>query len=197
VTSGDIDRDFDRAWAMAGSVERIARGVGLSAADVDLVGRAYALALEPRVVLDEHDPAYLHPGRTVLVLLQDVGPLAGNVLAAAAVHESEEASFRLDSGDVERALGSAVAGIVASLPLPDDDDLVERLVSLDESARLAALAERLDHVRHAHLHEDPARWRVLKSEVEAAWAPVAERTHPRLADRYRAWLRAIERRLGR
>jgi hypothetical protein len=188
--------DIDRARAMAGSVERIARGVGLAEPDVDLVARAYALAMEPRRVLDEHDPAFLHPGRSILVLLQDVGPLPAEVLAAAAVHESEEARFRLKVSDVRQALGDAVADAVASLPLPTDEDLVERLVTLEEGARLAALAERLDHVRHAHLEENPARWRALRDEVAAAWAPVAGRTHSRLADRFRAWLRAIDRRLG-
>jgi len=188
--------DIDRARAMAGSVERIARAAGLGNQAVDLVGRAYGLAMEPRRVLDEHDPAFLHPGRTILVLLQDVGPLSADVLAAAAAHESEEARFRLDPSDVRRELGAPVADLLASLPLPTDDDLVERLITLDEGARLAALAERLDHIRHAHLREDPVRWRSLRDEVSAAWAPVAERTHPRLADRYRAWLRAISRRLG-
>jgi len=188
--------DIDRARAMAGSVERIARAAGLGDDAIDLVSRAYALAMEPRRVLDEHDPAFLHPGRTILVLLQDVGPLRSELLAAAAVHESEEARFRLEPADVRRELGHVVADMVKSLPLPTEDDLVERLVTLDEGARIAALAERLDHIRHAHLREDPARWRALRDEVSAAWAPVAERTHPRLADRYRAWLRAISRRLG-
>jgi hypothetical protein len=188
--------NVDRARAMAGSVERIALAAGLDAAAVDLIGRAYAMAMEPRRVLDEHDPAFLHPGRTILILLQDVGPLRPDVLAAAAVHESEEGRFRLDAADVLRELGAAVADRLAALPLSTDDDLVERLVTLDEGNRLAALAERLDHIRHAHLREDPARWSALRDEVSAAWAPVAERTHPRLADRYRAWLRAISRRLG-
>jgi hypothetical protein len=188
--------DVDRARAMAGSVERIARAAGLADDAIDLVRHAYALAMEPRRVLDEHDPAFLHPGRSVLVLLQDVGPLRAEVLAAAAVHESEEARFRLDPSDVRRELGARVAELATSLPLPTDEDLVERLVTLDVGARLAALAERLDHIRHAHLREDPAWWRALREEVSAAWAPVAERTHPRLADRYRAWLRAISRRLG-
>ena len=180
---------------MAGSVERFARAANLSDHDVDLVGRAYAMAMEPRSVLDPHDPAFLHPGRSILVLLQDVGPLPAEVLAAAAVHESEEARFRLDGASVRRELGDVVADRVAALPLPTDEDLVERLITLDEGARLAALAERLDHIRHAHLVEDPARWRALRDEVTAAWAPVAERTHPRLSDRFRAWLRAISRRL--
>jgi hypothetical protein len=188
--------NVDRARAMAGSVERIARAAGLGDDAVELLGRAYALAMEPRRVIDEHDPAFLHPGRTILILLQDVGPLAPDVLATAAVHESEEARFRLDPSDVRRELGASVAERLATLPLPTDDDFVERLVTLEEGARLAALAERLDHIRHAHLREDPARWRALREEVSAAWAPVAERTHPRLADRYRAWLRAISRRLG-
>ncbi len=146
-------------------------------------------------VLDEHDPAYLHPGRSVLVLLQDVGPLPENVLAAAAAHESEEARFRVPLADVRAELGPDVADLVEVLPLPADEDLAERLVTLDEGARLAALAERLDHLRHAHLRHDPEWWRALDAEVRAAWAPVAERTHPRLADRYRAWLRAMGRRL--
>jgi hypothetical protein len=188
--------DIDRARAMAGSVERIARAAGLGDDAIDLVSRAYALAMEPRRVLHEHDPAFLHPGRTILVLLQDVGPLRADLLAAAAVHESEEARFRLNPADVRRELGDGVADIIQAIPLPIDDDLVERLVTLDEGVRLAALAERLDHIRHAHLREDPVRWRALRDEVSAAWAPVAERTHPRLADRYRAWLRAISRRLG-
>jgi hypothetical protein len=188
--------DIDRARAMAGSVERIARAAGLDAAAIDLVSRAYALAMAPRRVLDEHDPAFLHPGRTILVLLQDVGPLRPELLAAAAVHESEEARFRLDPSVVRRELGDRVADILISLPLPSDEDFVERLVTLGDGARLAALAERLDHIRHAHLRDDPTWWRALRDEVTLAWAPVAERTHPRLADRYRAWLRAISRRLG-
>jgi len=188
--------NVDRAEAMAASVERFVRAAGLGSGAVDLVGRAFALAMEPRRVLDEHDPAFLHPGRSILILLQDVGPLAPEVLAAAAVHESEEPSFRLEADAVRRELGDAVAGMVTSLPHPHDEDLVERLVTLDEGARLAALAERLDHVRHAHLREDRARWLALRDEVSGAWAPVAERTHPRLADRYRAWLRAISRKLA-
>jgi hypothetical protein len=189
--------EVDRREAMAASLERAARTLGLSDADVEVVGRAYALGMKRRVgALDEHDPDYLHPGRTVLVLLQDVGPLPGVVLAAAAAHESGGARFRAGIDEVRQELGDAVADLVTSLPLPDDEALAERLVTLDEPARLAALAERLDHLRHAHLRHDPAWWRALDAEVRAAWAPVAERTHPRLADRYRAWQRAMGRRLG-
>lgn len=182
---------------MAVSLERTTRAFRLPEPVVDLVGRAYALAMRPRErALDEHDPAYLHPGRTVLVLLQDVGPLPGDVLAAAAVHESADARFRTPLEAVRSEMGVDVADLVASVPLSGDEALAERLVTLEENARLVALAERLDHLRHAHLRRDPEWWRALREEVVHAWAPVAERTHPRLADRYRAWLRAMGRRLG-
>jgi (p)ppGpp synthase/HD superfamily hydrolase len=189
--------NVDRREAMAVSLERTARALHLPEPAIDLVGRAYTLAMRPRVdALDEHDAAYLHPGRTVLVLLQDVGPLPGDVLAAAAAHESADAALRVPLEEARRELGQGVADLVASCPLPGDEALAERLVTLEENARLVALAERLDHLRHAHLRHDPEWWRALRAEVEFAWAPVAERTHPRLADRYRAWLRAMGRRLG-
>ena len=189
--------EVDRAEEMAASVERAGRAYGLSPETIAIVGRAYALGMEPRRgALDEHDPAYLHPGRCVLILLQDVGPLPAEILAAAAAHESEDARVRTPLAAVREALGDGVADVVESIPLPGDEQLAARLVMLDDGARLAALAERLDHLRHAHLRNDPAWWRALREETRAAWAPVAERTHSRLADRYRAWLRAMDRRLG-
>jgi hypothetical protein len=189
--------EVDRARAMAQSVERIARATGLGEDAIELVGRANALAMGARTrALDQHEPAYLHPGRSILVLLQDVGPISAVILAAAAAHESEDARFRPSIELVRAELGDDVAGVVEAIPLPGDEALPERLVTADAGTRLAALAERLDHLRHAHLRNDPAWWRALDQEVRAAWAPLAERTHPRLADRYRAWLRAMGRRLG-
>ena len=189
--------EVGRAEEMAASVQRAGRAHGLTPEAIELVGRAYAMAMRPREgVMDEHDPADLHPGRCVLILLQDVGPLPADVLAAAAVHESEDPRFCTPVAMVRATLGDGVADLVESLPLPNDEQLAARLVTLEEGARLAALAERLDHLRHAHLRKDPVWWRALREETMAAWAPVAERTHPRLADRYRAWLRAMDRRLG-
>jgi (p)ppGpp synthase/HD superfamily hydrolase len=183
---------------MAASISSAARALGLEPEAVELVARAYALAMEPRIASleDDHDPAYLHPGRSVLVLLRDVGALPPEILAAAAVHETEDAELRVDPALVRSVLGDAVAEVVKSLPLSGDERLAERLVLLDEGARLAALAERLDQLRHAHLREDPDRWRAIHEEAAAAWLPVAERTHPRLADRYRHWHRTFARRLG-
>lgn len=170
----------------------------MSAGDLDLVHRAYTLATGPRVraITDDHHPAYLHAGRVVLVLLQDVGQVPADVLAAAAVHETEDPELRVSSEAVRGALGAAVADLVDALPLPGDKRLLECLVTLGEGARLSALAERLDQVRHLHLRQDLApRWRAHHEEVGAVWLPVADRTHSRLADRFRHWHRAFARRV--
>jgi hypothetical protein len=191
--------DADRGAAMAKSVESAARAHGLPPAGIDLLGRAHALAMKPRVDAfdDDHHPLYLHPGRSVLVLLRDVGPLPAEVLASAAVHDTEDDDLRVPLAAVRATLADEVADIVESLPLPGDERLTERLVTLEGGPRLAALAERLDHLRHAHLREDPAWWRAIHDEVGAAWLPVAERTNALLATRYRHWHRTFGRRLTR
>jgi len=190
--------DVQRGTAMELSVTRAARTAGVPEQGVELIGRAHALGMEPRTAtVDEHDAAYLHPGRSVLVLLRDVGALRSEVLAAAAVHDSEDPALRVPLEKVGGALGEAVASVVESIPLPGDERLTERLVLLDSEPRLAALAERLDHLRHAHLREDPTWWRAVHAEAGKVWLPVAERTHPRLAGRYRHWYRTFGRRLDR
>jgi len=182
---------------MAGSVVAAAQAVGLSDVGIDLLSRAHALAMTPRLTSleDDHHPAYLHPGRSVLVLLRDVGVLPTKMLCAAAVHESVDEQLRVSTEITRAQLGDAVAVVVDSFPLPGDERLAERLVMLEESARLAALAERLDQLRHAHLRDD-IDWRPHHAETGAVWLPVAERTHARLADRYRHWQRTFARRLG-
>ena len=184
---------------MAASIVRATRERGLAPEGVDLVSRAHALAMRSRIELleDDHHPSYLHPGRSVLVLLRDVGPLPAEILATAAVHDTEDEDLRVGLDAVRDTLGEAVAALVESLPLPGDDRLAERLITLDEGPLLAALAERLDHLRHAHMREDRTWWRAIHEEAGAVWVPVAERTHARLATRYRHWHRTFARRLQR
>lgn len=195
----DAESLSERHELMWASVASAAAACGFDADAVAVLGRAYALAMEPRLAAidDDHHPAYLHPGRTVLILLRDVGPLPLDALCAATVHDSEDADLRVSVASVRDALGDQVADMVSSLPLPGDGRLVERLVTLEEAPLLAALAERLDQLRHAHLREDVAWWREIHAEAGAAWVPVAERTHPRLADRFRHWHRTFGRRLER
>lgn len=182
---------------MSASVVKAVRSVGLERDELDLVRRAHDLAMKPRVDLleDDHHSAYLHPGRTVLILVRDVGHAHAESLAVGALLESESESLRVASREVESEIGGQVARALAEIPAPGDERLVERLVLLPVTLRLAALAERLDQLRHAHLHPDQKWWATIHEEVTRAWLPVAERTHERVAQRYRHWQRTFARRL--
>lgn len=189
----------DRGTAMAASVVRAARTLGVSPEAIPGISRAHALAMGPRVEAfdDDHHPLFLHPGRTVLVLLRDAGCVDPSVLSAAALAESEDDTLRVPEAEVARVMGGAVAGLVARVPVSGAEDLAEALVTAGEEVRLVALAERLDHLRHAHLREAPAGWGLAAlAEAEAVYRPVAHRTHPRLAQRYDHWCRTFARRMG-
>ena len=187
-----------RADLMARSVAGAARAHGIEGADLDLVNRAYALAMKPRVAMldDDHHPAYLHPGRSVVILLQDVGPLSSATLAVAAVLESQDSDLRLPVESVTEALGASASASAAAIPFPGDARLVERLIDLDGDLALAALAERLDHLRHLHLRSDLRKtWAHHHEEVTEVWLPFAQRTHPKLGSRFAHWARTFGTRI--
>lgn len=187
----------DRAVAMAASVAKALQAIGLEDEGIDLVLSAHDLAMGPRVkqLDDDHHPDYLHPGRSVLILLRDVGLTDAASLAASALLESEFESLRIALSRVESEVGAEVAGVLLEIPAPGDERLVERLVLLPVPVRLAALSERLDQLRHAHLHQNQGWWAAIHEEATWAWLPVAERTHERIAQRYRHWHRTFARRL--
>jgi len=195
--------DTDRANAMAVSVAKAARRVGVPETSLDVLSRAHALAMAPRLerLDDDHHAAYLHPGRSVLILIRDAGVDDALTLCGAAVLETRDTDLRIDQATLDR-LGDALVALVASVPHPGDERLAERLVTLPYAARMAALSERLDHLRHEHLRNesspgDASGWPGLHAEVGAVWLPVAERSHPQLAQRYAHWHRTFEKRLSR
>ncbi len=176
---------------MAASVARTLRSRGMDAEGLSLLSRAHAVAMEPRMRLlhDERHPMLLHPGHTVLVLVHDADLLDARVLAAAAATESEDAGLRVSLARVRELLGEDVAELVAAVPRAESATLTEDLVTASPEARLVALAERLDHLRHAHLRDDASWGRAAHEQALRVYLPVAERTHPRLAGRYRYWCR--------
>jgi hypothetical protein len=187
---------MDRAVAMSASVAKALRAVGLEDEGLDLVLHAHDLAMRPRVEqLDDHHPSYLHPGRCVLILVRDVGLSDAVSLAASALLESESESLRVPQNQMESEVGAQVARVLSLIPAPGEERLVERLVLLPVTSRLAALSERLDQLRHAHLLPDRVWWAAIHEETTRAWLPVAERTHERIAQRYRHWHRTFARRL--
>ncbi len=188
----------ERARAMAASVARTLRSHGMDAAGLSLLNRAHALAMEPRLGLidDERHPMLLHPGHTALVLVHDVGARDAGLLAAAAVTESEDGAFRVERARVRAVLGDRVAELASAVPEARAPDLAEALVTASREVRLVALAERLDHLRHAHLRTDPEWGRAAHREAMHVYLPVAERTDERLAARYRYWCRKFAGRFG-
>ncbi len=128
-----------------------------------LLSAAHALAMEPRSRPgdDDHHPLFLHPGRTVLILLRDAARHRLRGDGRCCGHRAEDAPFRLDSGVVREHLGDDVADLVEAVPLPglEEAGLAEALVTSDEAVRLVALAERLDHARHGHLRDADDAWR--------------------------------------
>ncbi len=173
---------------MAVRVVRTALEAGVSEAGGRGLERLHALAMAVRDARldDDHDPAYLHPGRSALILLQDVGESDPDVLGAALVVDSGTPELAPDLRDVDDPTVRALAGAV---PASGAEDLAERLVVGDERLRRVALAERLDHLRHAHLWSDLEARRAAHAEAASVYAPVADRTHPVLARRYWWWCR--------
>jgi hypothetical protein len=183
---------------MARSLAAAARSRGASEEDLPALGLAFTLAMRPRLKAldDDHHPAYLHPGRSPLILLRDVGAVDVSVLMVASLHESLDDHLRASAESVESELGGAALRAVESIPRPGDERLVERLLTLGPGLSLAALAERLDHLRHLHVREDLMHlWADTHDEVLEAWLPFARRAHPRLATRYAHWARMFVKRI--
>lgn len=188
----------DRARAMAASVELAAAAGGLDPTSVDLLSRAHRLAMEPRLAAlpDDHHPAYLHPGRTVLVLLRDVGALDGTTLALGALLETMDDGLRVSADVVRTRLDPDLAGVLLTVPSSTDDDRVERLIALPEEIGLAVMAERLDQMRHLHLREElQPSWAGCVDEVRRIWLPLAERSGTKLATRFAHWERTFSKRM--
>ena len=162
----------------------------LERAGLDAAARARVLDANARALLhrldvlgDEEHFDVLHPSRTLLILLDDCDVTDAEVLATAALVESEHTDQRIDD----------VAAARVPTPASSADLLLEELVSAQQPVRLIALAERLDHARHLHLRA-PGVWRDFHESIGTVYAPVAERTHARLARRYAWWHRTFRRR---
>lgn len=181
--------EIDRAARMAERIADTARSLGVDAAGVQLAVSAFTLAMRPRrrALDDEHHPAYLHPGRSVVILMDDVGETDPTALAAGALLESEDAPLRVPAEEARLLTGDEVADFLAAVPASGAEDLAEALVSAGATVRRVALAERLDHLRHAHLWPDMERRYHAHREAQEVYARVAERTDETLARRYRWW----------
>lgn len=182
-------------------VIRTAEALGMRVDVLHLLGRAHALAMQPRVrqLDDDHHPSYLHPGRTVLILLDDVGLAEPTALAAGALHESREPALRVSRSEVRRALGNEVGDFldgIAGLPR-SAESRTEALVTSSRETQLVVLAERLDQLRHAHLWKNRNEEIQAYEEARSLYLPLSLRANVVLGRRYTWWCRNFERKRGR
>jgi len=164
----------------------------------------------PHALPSDQHPAYLHPGRTVLILLQDLKESQASVLAAAALSESRDTPLRVDLDVARDLLDERGLRTWSALPVvdwrgkthgtetdggPDDGDqeLLEALVTAEESVVKIALAEALDHLRHAHLLPDMNERVRAAALAEEVFVPVAARVHSVLERRLNWWTRRVGR----
>ena len=178
---------------MAGRVDQTAAGVGVDRLGRDLIAKAIEAAMSPRLAAidDDHDPDYLHPGRTAVVLLDDVGLADPVALAAACLLDTRRRELQPSDREVTEQVSPAVTAFRNSVPRSSSVTLLEDLLASEPDVALVALAERLDQIRHAHLWGDPSEARAAHEEASEVYLKMAERTHARLAARYASWCRAF------
>lgn len=180
---------------MVQRIERTALRNGLAREDVVLLRDTLRAVLERRLgLIDEDHFDVLHPARTALILMDDLGIGDAITLTAALLAETRDPTL-LPLPALVRSAGSLPEGILAEVPGPQvgDDRLLETLVIASPPARYVALAERLDHARHLHLR-DRTEWTAYHRTTCRVYAPLAARTDPRLGRRYTWWCRTFERR---
>lgn len=181
---------------MRASVLRVAAHHGVGSEGLELLGRAHDLAMEPRWVHleDEHHPEYLHPGRCALILVRDADVVDSALLAGAMLLESWHPEMQADAGALDEP---RVSALLEALPDAAHPRRVEELVAASGEARLVAVAEHLDHLRHLHMLPPTPQWSEHLAQAEALWGPLAHRTHPLLARRYERWMVAFRRKVAR
>lgn len=164
----------------------------LSDSDTHLVRDALAAALTARdaQIGDDHDARYLHPARTIRILIADGDCRSVDALAAAAFVDT------VDAGLAPVPTVPALRDFADAVPRPcdDGDRLLERIVTADVDIALVALAERLDHARHLHLRDD-LPWHAFHAQIRHVYFPAARRISARIARRLEHWADAFERRL--
>ena len=183
---------------MAARIDRTARAAGIDAEGRRLVGAAFRVAMVPRlaVIDDDHHPDYLHAGRTAIVLLDDVALFEPVALAAACLLDTRRPELEASDEEVAAAVGGEVLAFRSMVPRAGSERLLEDLLAQERAVVLVALAERLDHLRHAHLWGAAGEAREAHEEASRVYVPMAERAHAVLARRYRHWCRIFAEKLA-
>lgn len=155
----------------------------------------------------DHHPGFLHPGRTVIILLGDLEVNDPVLLAAAALAESRDLRLRVPSDSARGVLEGEVGAFELWKSLPEidwlgsndtvnDAALLEELVTVPREIQRVAMAEAMDHLRHTHLLESVVEQRRAATLAREVFGPLAPRVHPTLERRLNWWLRRVAVRWG-
>jgi (p)ppGpp synthase/HD superfamily hydrolase len=179
---------------MAERIRRTAREIGIPKHGVDLLAMVHERAMDPRLatISDDHDPAYLHPGRTAAILMDDLAMVDADWIAAAMLVDTGRPDLEA-TGDALRELPDLVIERSRAVPRPGSETLVEDLLALEPVALNVALAERLDQLRHIHLWDDSERAAQVYRHAVETYSVIAVRGHPKLVRRYAWWTRTFGR----
>jgi hypothetical protein len=194
----DKEGDIERVEAMAVRLRRTAGRFALSDADLKSLDECFRFVMSKRLqAWPEPHPDFLHPARTALILLDDIGIADPAALCSGLLYDSDRLDLSVSASDARTHGWDAAADFLAQFPLPDLDssELMESLITLDPVPLAVVLSERLDHARH--LHFQPAdRWQPFYHQIRDVFLPVAARSSL-LAPRFDAWAEAFSRRLMR
>lgn len=182
----------ERAAAMAARIDATTERLGIDPPGRALIARAFRTAMGPRIDarLDDHHPDFLHPARTILILMDDAAIADPDTLAGAALLETRDPALRATLPQIQE-LGETVLMVARGVAdRGEAERLLEDLVTAKDGVRLAAVAERLDHARHLHLRPRE-EWAPYHAVTRAAFAPAAARAHPRLEQRLTWWCRTF------
>lgn len=180
-----------RATAMAERLRETAHDLGIDEAGIERILAAHEAAMLPRERLldSDHHPDFLHPGRTALIIMLDTPVRDPLLIAAGALLETVRPELAADPIDDE------VRAVLAAIPTParDGEMITEELLLAEPAVCTVALAERLDQVRHLHLRPRE-EWEEMHRMAEEIYLPIAVRTEPTMARRYRWWCRTFRAR---
>jgi (p)ppGpp synthase/HD superfamily hydrolase len=189
----------ERAAAMAERLTLACRRRDVAEAAIRRVVASYRTAIDARAGTVEASGrfALLHPGRNVLIALEDVGATAADLLCACALIDAER-PHRMPPPALRRAVaGDAAAELLERVPLAahcaDDDALLETLLAAGRTAGIVAVVDRLDFVRHLHLEPDVDRHAAYARTADV-YLPLAARCDAALHRRLRWWLDMFARR---
>lgn len=174
---------------MGDRVARTFRTLGLEGEGVRAVLLNHERAMEQRRARleDDHHPAFLHPGRSLIVALDDAGVRDPKLLALLPLMDSVNPELAPDPLEWAEALDR-----LGTPPLAPGASL-EALVQLDPESMSVVLSEALDHLRHLHLLDGVERRRRLAERAESLVLPLAGRLGGALDRRLRWWWRRVGR----